>query len=736
MVRCLLSVFVTVLSLCAARGECFYCDLRVLLRLDSAAGRGDIDAYYKLAAYLDSGRVIEEFLDEHALRTSMCDIAARLIEESSLFTESEFTFDDKRRQTQQLKRFLLKNRDRIHYSRLTGTYLITAEEERSTRYQLQRASPLDERNAAKFVEETRTYDTTREMDLCGEGCMPPQLSHGERIALEKELGALYGRKDPEVLRDIAGMVYKGRRRWYSGIKFGDQEYFMLATALTGMIVRVPGDNDKMVSDLSGYEHKGVQRYLLYWAKHYRDYEWDEQKGRFVNRAEKAAPYDEVYAWAAALDDDNDSVSTDAFYRIGMLTETEAKSYFLNEDEWPVPACYAVRNLNFRDVLQVTEFAGFLRSKHIGYREEAVLRKYVSALRPVMPLKQRHELENKIVATMTLGEVSTLEYFSFFYHGNAAFRKSVTTVLDKFYTRNWQTMIHDTGALTAYVWKCHFFSEYYLKLRGTDDSTLALLREVAQREKNKHVSYEADRIAELQKTTENPNVSAKKCAEKPGKMPRDFEQEIARLAARMKAARTHRARYDPEDSLNKLILCAAYEDIPGVIAGLRTMPDSLYDKKDFLVREFGIWIEGNGDSALAAFMINYKRMDEYKVYAWYLAAAGGDVMDSAGDLDFAKVYQLFKYNIKDEELAYPAIKLLELRFGTTLGFPDKSDYRPSSRDYVSSGCSTMKRARAWVRYLRKRKLLPGEDRETPSFNFPISWWRAWDAHVGGHYDDDE
>ncbi len=224
----------------AALSQSRYSDLFVLLRIDSAAGTGDINAYYRLADYLDSERIVYDHLDEHNLHTALKNIAMRLIDENSLFLKSEFNFREEQASPHQLKHFLLNNRDSIHFSPLTRTYLITPEAGRETQYELRYKSPVEQSHEAEFISDElqEPYWLPEHSD----GWFPHFPTYKEIVADQQHFKEMLKSKNPEVLREIGGLAYQGRRRWYA--HNGHQDYYKLTSILTGIELYVPGDKKK------------------------------------------------------------------------------------------------------------------------------------------------------------------------------------------------------------------------------------------------------------------------------------------------------------------------------------------------------------------------------------------------------------------------------------------------------------------------------------------------------------
>jgi hypothetical protein len=147
----------------------------------------------------------------------------------------------------------------------------------------------------------------------------------------------------------------------------------------------------------------------------------------------------------------------------------------------------------------------------------------------------------------------------------------------------------------------------------------------------------------------------------------------------------------------------------------------WEKYSFMERDFGFFTVRNfyTKEAREEFIKLHARLSEYQLYAYYLEQAGIEYKTSDNQLAYDKIYELLKYNVvaafvggggskKDNEV-YALVKLLELTFKTTLGYPNK--LCSSNNMYA---CNAGGRAGAWMAYLGENKLLKQRHDEPVSF----------------------
>lgn len=91
------------------------------------------------------------------------------------------------------------------------------------------------------------------------------------------------------------------------------------------------------------------------------------------------------------------------------------------------------------------------------------------------------------------------------------------------------------------------------------------------------------------------------------------------------------------------------------------------------------------------------------------------------MDYDKIYQILKYDIvtpfvvggagRENNMPYAVIKLLEIKFRTTLGYPSK--LCNSANIYA---CYADERASEWMKYLEDNKLVKLHHTEPLSFSY--------------------
>lgn len=141
---------------------------------------------------------------------------------------------------------------------------------------------------------------------------------------------------------------------------------------------------------------------------------------------------------------------------------------------------------------------------------------------------------------------------------------------------------------------------------------------------------------------------------------------------------------------------------------------------FIEDDFGIPVENISDQAVRKeFMTLYYSKNEYELYDYYLSKITTKYKNKDGTFNYDYIYEILKYDFvtafvgggggRREKECYPIIKLLEIKFETTLGFPKRL-----CNSFGSYGCSADDRAMAWIDFLVDKKLITNYGQDAPSF----------------------
>jgi len=671
-----------------------------LYKLRDRLMKGDREALEKLAIYLDSPKVITEFLGYHQLQHPEHLIARRILKENCLFSNAEICFESSLTRASFMK-FLDSNSADIIFDDTTGEFLITRLAARSTKYELRLLSEEDR----KQIDSTLLYSAYPDW------------------VYENSIPKLIADRNPLALLRIASAFYKTRGR-FNGYYFNDEEFLDLMKRLTHEEVGVPDTKGNMTF-LYKTDFEGVARlnYLIYWDNHYLDYQWDDQRKIFVNTKTTVRAETTIERLFGLLRSDNDSIAKEAYIR---LAEEDTSSLNPVLRDYHSNMIYMNRSLptfpyNFLNGLSL--LIRYCRSSHIDYIPSGNLDiRLKKLLDPSMHFSERYRYENTLIDSLSFNEITQLEYFGLINEQNWSSTYSIGRIIDKFYSRNWTALIQNQQALELYLKKSRIFDDlgiigtcnkYLKKFENASRDVLQLLQDLADRSADEDIRKQAKKVIDSYRTPFIISYRDKKIDES--------NADVHTRISKNKFTRILNFPKNKDDhywAINKLVGKINYRQIGELLQLLDE--DSTLNKRcyNFLERDFGFPIDDNDTLGWRTFKKDYADLNEYQLYEKYLSKINPTYSFPKETPDYNKIYDILKYDVVDafvggggsrrEDGIYLLIKLLELRFHTTLGFP-----RKLCNSMGIYGCDCTDRAKYWMRFLVDKGLV------TPDSNEPVS-----------------
>lgn len=678
-----------------------------LYLLEAGVSSGNLHSLALIGNYLDSNKKVIDHLGHHRIESTLRKVALRMLNEHTLFLEDELALNEKTT-ADDFRRFFEHHKDRIRYSSLSETFLITAEEKRSTSYKLRKITPQQDKVAKKMVQEKK-YD--------------------------REIRQIIESHDPLILLHLGSMVFRHRSRW-DVYYFDEDIYTNLVAALTGLEVLVPYENDTTIGDQ--YDHhlvKSPYNYMIYWVTHYSDYEWSVAENRFINRRETPLDADPFLNLVHMMSDPVDSIAMNAFLLLSESPPDQVAG--LPRNLGSDRGNYTLPTFHVQFLWALSQLTAYCRASGITYKNDPVVDSYIQKLQQAQypsPFIKKYQLENEVIAQLRLDHVTAFEYAALVKERDYNLSYSAGRILDKFYSRHWPVIMKDSAQLRLYLKKIALFSRlgiigncnlYAAKFWRSDPALLAHIHSLSLQERDSDFRKAEQLILQKVQLKEKTSVDRKRWEADEDYIVPHFTDSIRHYAGLLveKTAEDADDAYEVKGAISKVLSSINYKDIPGAVRALSPVPDSLFDKKSFLERDFGLGFSVTGYESLTSFLARYESMDEYQLYAYYVKEAGTDIMNDTGNLDYKKIYQVLKYDIVDALAGgggsarnfsiYPIIKLLELHFKTTLGFSAKLCHNQGMWY-----CDTRERAICWIQFLRKKDLIPHVDPEAPSFLIPL------------------
>lgn len=674
-----------------------------LYKLEARLMQGDKTALYEIAPYFDSKREVVEFLGYHRLEVAESSVARRIVRENSLFTEDEFRILGSTTAAEFIN-FLHRNNEKILFSKLTDAFLITPFEDRRTNFEVRK---ITDKKLADVREHTQN------------------LSELQWV-WENKIDSLINEKNPLALVTIASGLFKERYR-YNRYTFNAKEFTDLLQLLTGVEIGVPNEKNEITWHIDHeFSPECRLNLLIYFATHYKQFVWNADLSVFSNSTIKIQAANKERILFEYLTDTNNTKAFNAFVE---LTETAPQKVAGIADE------YRDHDLNKNDTIplfpyrflkQLSCLTAYCRQNNIHYQGSAALKMRIDSLQAELTFAERYQLENRLIQTLTLEDITAFEYWAAIHEQSWSLTYSAGRILDIFYSKNWSTLVADKKYLECYLKKAKLFDQlgiigicnnYLKKFIHSSERELQLLTN--DQAPDKDIKEQIGKALLLNKET----GQKKKKENKEWYGSKDYT--ISNLESHLTKLTTNvQDSAKAEEAIAALLSKISYQQIGVALKYIADYPFRAESNKySFLDRDWGFFMAGNFEEKAVrdTFLKNYSRFFEYELYAYYLQKAGIDYRKADQSLDYDKMYEMLKYDVvtafvgggggKQDNEVYSLIKLLELTFRTTLGFPRK--LCNSNNMYA---CYADDRATAWMNYLTDKKLLMYKHDEPVSFNY--------------------
>ncbi len=662
--------------------------------------RGDKTALFEIAPYFDSQKKVTEYLGYHVLSNSESEIAKRIVLENTLFTRSEMIIHDSTT-SKELLRFLSVKLDEISFSQPATSFLITPLESRNVRFEI------------------RNLNTTKrnELNLLAKDLLSQDWAKELNIATFVDL------KNPMALLEIASGLFQTRNR-FNRYSFNADQYVNLLTLLTNSEIAVESEGRMTWHIDAEYEPEARLNLLIYFSKYYKDYKWDDAAGYFVNVSHSPQPVGQEIELFQLLSSKTDALAINAF--VAITTQDSRKVAKLSEeyDRARVDTNFKLPTFPYRFLKQLSLLTEYCRDHSIDYEGTKRLKSQIDSLKSKLSFKDRYALENRMIEQLSTDEITAFEYWSLIDENSWPLTFSAGRIVNKFYSKNWTKITSDRKLLDLFLKKTVLFdnlgivglcNNYSNKFIGASPELIDWI--------NSFSSSDPD----IQKATSKlgpiftKNIHSKIIPYR-GESNDDFV--ISDPVKEIKTVISSKVESDDKEAaISKILSHINYDQMANVIRAVQSFSfKSHRSKYSFVDRDFGLVVEGDleENEFRRSFLEDLSGLTQGQLYTKYLDATGVIYKSTSGDLDYDKIYGILKYDIvtplagggnsKMTNHVYMIIKILELKFQTTLGFAKK--LCNSNNMYA---CHADDRAFAWMDYLQDHDLLMNQPDEPVSIS---------------------
>lgn len=673
-----------------------------LYKLENKIMSGDIAGLKELALFLDDTTFVQEFLGYHNWPNNARRIAIRIIEENCLFTDDEFKIDSTISALSFLK---ILNNDKMVFDDLTGMFLMTSLTERSAAYELKKISDF----------ELRRFDTTVRKAAFPDWYYEDQID-----------GFLFS-KNPEALKWIASAWFKQRTR-FNRYYFNDEEFTDLIKKLTRSDLGVQDEKGKITFLYKDdYYAKARLNYLIYWTNHYSDYKWNEEKNFFENSKDLAGEKSKEEILFELLDSEDDSIAIGAYVQLTELDTLAVKRLASEYEANNIHNNYSLPTFLYRFLRQTALLTQYCRDNQVSYKAAGWLKDSLNKLKQDLNYRSRYRLENYLVQSLDLDVVTEVEYYGLIYEEEWNVTYSIGRILDKFYSRKWKELVSDKRSLLLYLKKTKLFDDlgiigicnkYRRKFKNCSELTINNLKSILSTTTDRDITEQVNKILATYAVATPPQLKKVK-----GWKGNNGMYGANNLKSRFNSIKAAKKEDDDKKSdIQELFGKINYGQIGKAIKILiKDTSLNAYDKFHFLESDFGFSINIEDSLELENFMSRYFAKSEKHLYEYYLRETGMNCFDMFGNLYYPGIYEILKYDIVDafvgggggrrEDGVYLVIKLLELKFKTTLGFPEKLC---SWRGIYACHCDD--RAKKWMKVLVEKGLVKPDVTDPPSISY--------------------
>ncbi|QNR24536.1 hypothetical protein [Croceimicrobium hydrocarbonivorans] len=673
-----------------------------IYKLESRLMSGDKSALFEIAPYFDSQKKLIEFLGYHKIETVESKIAKRIVRENTLFTKAEFVITDTST-TEQFSTFLNFNKDNIVFSKFATSFLIT---------------PLNKRSVTFELREVSNY---KKQEL--------QEIEGKLLSLkwvkENKIDSLIEQQNSISLLLIASELYKFRSR-FSRYYFYEEEFTNLLQYLTGTEIGVEDEQKKISWHLDkDYDPISKLNLLIYFSKYYSDYNWDVNKSVFLKPNYQVKPLRKEDLLFQLLSSESDSIALDAFIQLTICNPTNVTQLAEEYQRAGIEENYSIPSFPYRFLKQLVLLTEYCNANDIDFVGTEKLRNSVSLLQSQLSFTERRKLEDEIINSLTLDDITAFEYWAIIHQKSWGLTYSAGRILDIFYSKNWSILLAKHNYLSCHLKKAALFDElgiigvcnnYLNKFSASSESDLIHLKTMQTVDKDVE-SQIVKVLIQINNSDLNKGHGVVSWDGNRDYEVKNLEKQLDDLMTNVKDSS------ETDDKISEILSQINYNQISIALEAIEDYPfDTKWEKYSFMERDWGFFMAGDFKlkETREEFLELFYQYSEYELYAYYLNIAEIDYQTDA-ELDYDKIYELLKYDVivafvgggggtQDNEV-YSLVKLLELTFNTTLGFPKKL-----CNSNNMFGCDSDERAKAWMSYLSEKKLLKQKHDEPVSFHF--------------------
>ena len=661
---------------------------------------GDRASLKKLISKSSSIRPVTYHIGRHRRRGRLGPLAYHRVQDLCSITYDEVNADDFSRRRKYM-RFIKKHFRDLKYSEEHHTWILTPLEGRKIDYYIKEL-PLN-----KYLrDENEDKDEITYLKDSEKALVDSLIStHDSYVFVVLSRAMFYRRVFLLIDQDVMGYI-----RTLTKCEIGVQNY----------------KSDIVYHMTYDYHNTVVTNYYAFWLNHYKEFPWNDDEKYFMIEHGKINPLSELEAVLDNMTSMDTTVALKAYHHLvnSDLELTYDRYIYEFKINRAIPIFW---ERFYRCIKGLKEY---LTKNNYSVELAGAERSLANRLLENITFKERYSIENELIKKLSPSTISAFEVFMLFNEQNDHAQESAGRILDKFYSRNWELITSDDEHLRLYLKKAYLFdnlgiigscNSYAYKFEHSDKELLSKLQAISKETKDYGIKKSVSLIKRKQGQFEStkmltPLKPTSQLIETVEELTSEIEKLYQKSVAKMEKVGLD---YDYTYVLREVTYDLLSEAAARVRGFTYKHPRDYFFRYNFIVRSYGIPVEGlDNDSIWKDFDDRIKNVSKYDVYAHYINQTGIDIFNSEGKLDYDKVYEVLKYDtpqgfvgvggFRDYGL-FAVIKLLEIEFKTTFGFPEKCNTA-----IMSHTSNLVHRARVWRQHIISNNLMKTPDTEPISF----------------------
>lgn len=260
-----------------------------------------------------------------------------------------------------------------------------------------------------------------------------------------------------------------------------------------------------------------KNFVRFWGNHAEDFGWDESRYYFVDKTEMAQRTENYDRLFRRLNSENDSVAMASFL---TLSQGDPHAiYQMVEKFRPLLRNYNshLPDIRYGYLEQMSRLVAFCQKNRIHYHLTDTMMTLLSKLNDTRNPQQRFNIENQIIQSAEIFDLTSLEFYACLYSANQELSFSFGRILDLLYTRYWAAITNNEEQLRLFLKKSFLFKKmgvvgicnsYQNKIAQIDESLKALFSEIRSVESDEDINNQIDVVLGLTADAQQGEVSPK------------------------------------------------------------------------------------------------------------------------------------------------------------------------------------------------------------------------------------